>query len=122
MGKKVQVVMLVEPESRHRLDALRIVLRASRARVGEMGWTQGGFDALEAANVAGLARVLALAERAGMTAHAYTRAYARRYQRETYPPGLTELEVNDDEVTGKPTRARAVRTGKPAGTTRAARK
>ncbi len=98
--KKAQVVLNVDQTIRHRLDALRIVLRCSRARVGELALTGGGLITLEKQNYTSLKHVKALAERAHVTPERYTWLYSVAYKHMTYGPGLEELERDDSQVTG----------------------
>lgn len=92
MGRKVQFAVQVDEDVRNRLDALRIVIQTSRARVGEMAWQVGGLKDLEKRHREGLDRLEALASRANMTLTQYVQDYARKHQRKTYGPSLAELE------------------------------
>ncbi len=97
-GKKEQVVMLVDPEIRDRLDALRSVTGESRARVAEMALAGRGLLAAEQEHNEGLVRVSALAVRAGVLLYDYVRAYAYAMARQSYGPGLDALEADDSAV------------------------
>ncbi len=97
-GKKEQVVMLVDPEIRDRLDALRIVTGESRARVAEMALAGHGLAQMEIHHADGLERVRELAERAGVLLYDYVRAYAYAMARQSYGPGLDKLEQDDSAV------------------------
>lgn len=94
-GKKEQIVLLVEPGKRARLDALRMVIGDSRARVAEMALD---IDALEAAYHAGLKRVGKLAKAAGVSVEEYATAYAKAFERRPYGQGLEALEQDDSAV------------------------
>jgi len=94
-GKKEQIVLLVEPGKRARLDALRIVVGDSRARVAEMALD---IDALEAAHARGLNRVGRLAKAAGVSVDDYATAYAKAFERRPYGATLDELEISDAMV------------------------
>lgn len=97
-GKKEQLVALVDAGVKDGADMLRIITRGSRARVIEDLLAPAVATALEA-QAAEVARVEALAERAGVDIGAYVTAYARAYARDTYGPGLTALEKDDRLVT-----------------------
>lgn len=91
MAKKRQFMALVEPETMSRLDALRIVLNTSRARVGEMAWLGGGLHMLETAHEDHLLRLQAVAQRCKMSLYEYADGYAEVWSR-TYGPTLEQLE------------------------------
>ncbi len=106
--KKVQIVIMAEPDTASRLDVLRIATQKSRARVAEEALlARGGLPGMERAHPYDIARVHALAERAGMTWREYAAAYAKAYQSVTFGPGLEALEADDSAVTGfKPGRSK----------------
>lgn len=101
MAKKVQVVALIEPATKDRLDILRVVMRCSRARVMEAGWQPGGLAALEEAHLADLKQLIAVATAVGVDVPRYAALYSKIYVRETYGPSLEEL--------GKPEAVRVFR-------------
>lgn len=126
---KVQIVLLVDQEIATALDTLRIIDATSRARVTEpllaeaapaalkpeiptLGDepTPAEVEAYSAATerVEGVRRVVALAERAGLTVAEYVAAYAKAYAKSTYGPGLDALEQDDREVTGKKAKPRPI--------------
>lgn len=83
---------LIEPETLRRLDALRIVMGRSRARVAEQALLGGGLDALEADNAERLDRLHYVASQAGMNWSDYVKLYAEINARVTYGPSLEALE------------------------------
>lgn len=97
-GKKEQLVALVDAGVKDGADMLRIITRGSRARVIE-DLLAPAVDSALAAQASEVARVEALAERAGVDIGAYVTAYARAYARDTYGPGLAALEKDDRLVT-----------------------
>lgn len=94
MSKKVQFMVLVDEETRDRMDALRVVLRESRARVGEDLLLEG-LQIAELRHVARLERLHRVAEKArrrkGYGWRDFVREFATRYARQ-YGPTLEELE------------------------------
>lgn len=94
-GRKEQVVLLIEPGKRARMDALRIVFADSRARVAEAALD---IDALEARYHAELKRVGKLAKAAGVSVEDYAVAYAKAFSRTPYGAGIETLEIDDSIV------------------------
>lgn len=91
MAGMVQVVLLVDPETKSGLDQLRIVLGKSRASVGR--------DVLAAAVKAALeqeaervARLAVVASGYGKTLAEFAEQYAKENSAKTYGPKLEELE------------------------------
>lgn len=91
MAKKRQFMALVEPTTLTRLDALRIVLNTSRARVAELAMLGAGLDALEAEQSERIYRLEMLADKRRMTLAELTERYSELYAR-SYGPTLEELE------------------------------
>jgi len=88
--KKEQFMALVEPSTLDRLDALRVVLWASRAEINRQALEGGGLAALEAEHAAKLARLGNIVERAAVETPAYfVRHLVAGRQR---VPQLEELE------------------------------
>lgn len=99
MAGKVQIVAMVDPHIVTQLDTLRIFGETSRARVMEPMIGDAAAAALAGDELAKpLARLKALAKRAGATLEQYVDAYARAHSRLTYGPGLDELETDDSRV------------------------
>ena len=92
VAEKVQFMALVEPETLDRLDALRIVMGISRARVAEQALKTGGLNRLEKEQRERLDRLAAVAARRGQGLPQFVRAYAREHSRNTYGTTLEELE------------------------------
>lgn len=100
MGKKEQIIALVDGDVKVGLDTLRMIGGQSRSRTLE--------DMIEPAVAAALAaqpelveRAQALADRAGLSLTEYVEAYARAFKGSTYPADLVALEKDDRMVTGK---------------------
>ncbi len=110
-AKKEQVVMLVAPWVRDRMDALRIVTGESRARVAEMALDGHGLADMELRHEDDLKRVARLAERAGAELKDYVRAYAYAMARQSYGPGLDALEADDSAVRAQLKVLQAARAG-----------
>ena len=96
--RKTQIIASVEPDTRDRIDALRIVLKVSRARIAARLIEGEGLDHLEDEHAGSLRRVTELAEKAGTDTTTYVRAYAAAYATATYGPGLDALEGDDRRV------------------------
>jgi hypothetical protein len=92
VASKEQFMALVEPGTLRRLDALRIVMGRSRARVAEQALLSGGLDMLEFSNQERLQRLRDVAARAGMYWEDYVQLYAEINARVTYGPSLEALE------------------------------
>jgi hypothetical protein len=92
VASKEQFMALVEPGTLRRLDALRIVMGRSRARVAEQTMLGGGLDALETTYAERLERLAVVAQRAGMSLADYVQLYAEINARVTYGPSLEALE------------------------------
>lgn len=98
--KDAQIVILVKPELQADMDTIRIVTATSRARVVEPMLSEA-VAAAGAELVANgqLARVAALAERAGVSVREYATAYGKAFSKHAYGPGLDSLEADDRIVT-----------------------
>lgn len=92
MAHKEQFMALVEPDTLSRLDALRIVMGISRARVAEHAMTHKGLRGLELEYTERLARLQELARRQDVTWQDYVRDYAAANSRKTYGATLEDLE------------------------------
>lgn len=92
MAKKVQVVLLVEPETATKLDVLRIVMGALRAEVGRMALEGITLEQLERTHAERIGRLALVAAAHGKTLAEYAHEYARQYSR-VYGPTLEELEA-----------------------------
>jgi len=97
-GKKEQLVALVDAGVKDGADVLRIITRGSRARVIE-DLLAPAVEAALSEQAGEVARVEALAARAGVDVQEYVTAYAKAYARDTYGPGLAALEKDDRLVT-----------------------
>lgn len=98
--KDAQIVILVKPELQADLDTIRIVTATSRARVVEPMLAYAvAVDLAELETNGLLARVVALAERAGVTVREYATAYGKAFSKHAYGPGLDSLEADDRIVT-----------------------
>lgn len=95
MGRKEQIVLVVAPGTRARLDALRPIIGDSRARVTELALD---IETLEAQHAGELKRLDELAKAAGVTRGQYAEAYAKAFSRHPYGAGLAELEQDDSVV------------------------
>jgi hypothetical protein len=89
---KEQFMGMVEADTLHRMDALRIVMGRSRARVNEEALLGGGLRGLERQQQARLGRLLEVAKRNGQSVQEFVKAYAAANSRKTYGPTLEELE------------------------------
>jgi hypothetical protein len=92
VAEKRQFMALVEPDTLARLDALRIVMGISRARVSEKAMLGAGLEQLEAQYDERMQRLVDLAAKRRMTLAELTERYATLYARKTYGPTLEELE------------------------------
>jgi hypothetical protein len=97
MGAKKQFMSLVEAETLHWIDSLRIVTGKSRARVSEE-LQQDALRRFRRQHAEALARLEKLAAAAGVTVQDYVEAYARAHARSTYGAGLEALEEDDSAV------------------------
>jgi hypothetical protein len=97
MGAKVQYMGLVEQETMHGLDSLRIVTGKSRARISEE-LIVAELKRARRAHADELARLDGLAARAGVSVQDYVTAYARAHARSTYGATLADLEKDDTAV------------------------
>lgn len=97
MAKKVQVVALVDRGIRHRLDALRIVLGCSRARVMEQAF-ELFLNKLEGRNSMDLERLNKLARARGLSTQDFVAEYAAHHP-QGYGPTLEELEAAGGHIT-----------------------
>jgi hypothetical protein len=97
MGAKVQYMGLVEDETMHGLDSLRIVTGESRARVSEKLIVRA-LKSTRREYADQLARLDGLAARAGVSVQEYVKAYARAHARSTYGATLNDLEEDDSAV------------------------
>lgn len=92
MAAKRQFMVLIEPDTMYRLDALRIVTGEARARVGERAWLEGGLRGLERQHHPRLARLHAVARAHGQTWQEFVDAYAEAHKHKTYGTPLEKLE------------------------------
>jgi hypothetical protein len=101
MGRKAQVVALIDPDLKDRIEILRVAVEASRARVIEEALAEA-LDGMERRHFFEIQKVEKLAERAGMTPGEYAAAYAKVYAGLSATlPTLAELEADDRAVTGQ---------------------
>lgn len=91
MGQKVQFMVLVDESTRDRMDALRIVDRESRARIGEE-MILAGLRQAERSRTLRLERLHRVAAAVGKSWQEYVAGFAERYARR-YGPTLEELET-----------------------------
>lgn len=92
MAEKSQFMALVEVSTMDRLDALRLVMGVSRARVAEQAMVGGGLNRLERTHTERLERLYRLAGAQQRTWQELVREYAKRNARVTYGQTLEELE------------------------------
>jgi len=97
MGTKAQFMGLVEQDTMHDLDVLRIVTGRSRARVSEDLMVEQLRKA-KRAYADDIKRLEQLAAAAGVSVQDYVKAYARVHARSTYGASLTALETDDSAV------------------------
>jgi hypothetical protein len=108
MGAKVQFMGLVEEDTMHALDSLRIVTGKSRARISEELMV-AELKRARRAYAEDLVRLDILAQRAGVSVQDYVKAYARAHARSTYGATLNDLESDDSAVRSMLTAIRAAR-------------
>lgn len=101
MGRKRQIVVLIDPDLADRYEVLRVARSASRARVIEDA-LRADITGFEAELFEEIKTVKALAERAGMTPAEYAAAYAAAFSGLSAAlPTLADLDADDRAVTGK---------------------
>ncbi len=101
MGRKRQIVALIDPDLADRYEVLRVAGSVSRARVIEDA-LRADITEAEQSMWEQIQKVHRLAERAGMTPGEYAAAYAKVYAGLSATlPTLAELEADDRAVTGQ---------------------